>query len=131
MKLYTAVQYLLADNEKLKFLACTFDTSAKRYTYKALFDVEVGDKIIVNTNSGLQIVVVREVLQVEDIDFDAFEIKWAVSKVDFETYEKSVQMEEDVTKMLRSRQRKSVVETAMQGMLDDDERQAVKALVRL
>lgn len=131
MKMSTAVQYVLAENEKFKFVACTFDTSSTRYTYKTTLDVEVGDILLVETNAGLAKVVVRDILDITDVDLDAYEYKWVVQKVDFTYFEQCKEAEAAVLKVLREKQRRHVAKQAVDGLLTDDEHEQVKALVRL
>ena len=131
MKISEAAQYLLAENEDFKFAACTFQGASVRYTYKTLLDVEVGDFVLVDTASGVQIVVVRDVLQIEDVDAGAYEYKWIIGKVDWTHMKECEAMEEAVLKKLRAAQRKHIANQALTTMLTDEDADEVKKLVRL
>lgn len=135
MKMQTAILALMAENEKFKFVSVRFPTSDRGYTYKTMLDLVEGDKVLVDTASGMQIVTVREVLDISDVDLEAnYEYKWVVQKVDFTEFEQYKQMEDDLLKYLRKKQRAHAVKAVTAGLFEDateEEKATVKALVRL
>lgn len=127
---------ILAEKENFKFVAVTFapySTTGNKYYYKTLLDIEEGDFVAVTTPGNKhQVVQVEEVLDYTEADIDEkITYKWVVQKIDFTAYEQVVEMEANLSKQLKTAERRrrltEMKEDAL-SFLSDDER---KGLVRL
>lgn len=104
---------LLGDN--VKAVEVTFPTSGGKYTYMTTLDLQVGDKVVVDTpRAGLQVV---EVINADaEWDIDAkYVYKFIVSKVDTSYHEdlqvKINEVKEIVEQNRRDQARKAIVES--------------------
>ncbi len=114
--LNTAVNTLLADNENFKFVACTFPGSTKQYHYKTMLDVQDGDNVIIPANGTFKVVQVVEVIDYMDFDEGEFSYLWVVQIVDSSAYEKALELEAEVVKLLRHDQRKTLRKAAIEAI---------------
>lgn len=133
--LNTAVHALLSDNEAFKFVAVHFPGSTKTYHYKTMLDLAVDDEVIVMTHGdNMKVVLVVDVIDYCDFDEESFKYGWIVSKVDTTEYNKMLDMEAEVLKILKSEQRKHIRKQAIEAIncsLDDKTVQKIKTLSRL
>ena len=133
MKISAVVNSMLCQNEAFKFVSCKFATSATQYTYKTLLDLKVGDMVLVATNSGMQAVTVTAMLEVDEVDLNAYDYKWVAQKIDISHLEACEAKEAELVKLIRSKQRQHTSDQAMKALLGDDSesKEEVKRLVRL
>jgi hypothetical protein len=82
-----SIENIISSLQDCQIAQCTFAGSAKKYSYKVRKDWNVveGDVLVVDApSSGLTVVSVEKVVEVElDITAD-FNYKWAVGKIDLE-----------------------------------------------
>lgn len=131
------INLLLSEvNENFKIVTVKFPSSPKQYHYKTVLDVSAGDFIVVDTPSeGFKVVQVIESTPAIEMDLQFnFDLKWVVSKVDVEHYEKCKKMEREATKVVNqlryAKQRKELIDQ-IQSRIGDDGLNTVRALVRL
>jgi hypothetical protein len=125
-----------ANNENLRFVCANFSSGPKLYTYKTLdTTIEEGDKVIVHTPSDkFEVVTVRGVVEADEVDLAAFRYAWVVQKIDTTQYDKLIEQEDTLLKMLRSKQRNAAAKHAADALLDGssaEEREGITKLVRL
>ncbi len=129
---YHVVNAMLTKNEQFKFVSCTFQTSAKEYTYKTLLDVNAGDTVLVDTASGLQIVRVQRVLEVDEVDLAEYDYKWVVQIINLDHFTAVKEMEEKLKQDIRNKIRNKIADNALAQLYDGAEGvEQVKKLVRL
>jgi hypothetical protein len=130
------VNALLAEVEGFKFVVVTFPNSDKQYTYKTTFDVEVDDRVIVDSPfNGLVVVTVIDVKSIFEVDHDvSFRFKWIVQKVDTKAYEKAEELESTLLQAVNKakvKQRVKELNERLAETIGEDEVKAIKGLVRL
>ncbi len=94
--------------------------SPKTYTYKTMEDLEIGDKVVVDSpKSGITVVEVFAVHDVCALDVDSsYSYKWIIQKVDTEQYDSLNAREETFQKELMKIQQESVVKNAKQALAE-------------
>lgn len=129
---FHVVNAMLTKNEQFKFVSCTFQTSAKEYTYKTLLDVKAGDTVLVDTASGLQIVRVQKVLEVDEVDLSEYDYKWVVQVIDLSHFLAVKEMEQKLQQDVRNKIRNKIADSALAQLYDGEAgSEQVKRLVRL
>lgn len=100
----------------------------KTYTYKVpkQLELEVGDKVIVNSpRNGFTVVTVAAIGNAEDMDLEAaFQYKWIAGRVDTEAYFAQVEADREKTAIVKELQRKAKLRAKIKelvGSLDDSE----------
>lgn len=121
--------------ENFSFVKVVFDGHPKTYLYKTTLELEKDDKVIVDSpSSGLVIVTVVDTVDPLEVNLDAFNYKWVVSKVDLEYYNKlqevEKQVQREVNKAKASAARKQMEEQLIE-QIGEDAFNNVKGLVRL
>lgn len=104
----------LAMLDNVKAVEVVFSPSNGRYTYMTLLDLEVGDKVVVDTpRSGLVVVTVAKTDVEWDIDA-RFDYKFIVNKVDTAQYDAVNHAMAEVKSLIeaerKTQARKAVVE---------------------
>lgn len=104
----------LAMLDNVKAVEVVFSPSNGRYTYMTLLDLEVGDKVVVDTpRSGLVVVTVAKTNVDWDIDAK-FDYKFIVNKVDTAQYDAVNHAMAEVKSLIeaerKAQARKAVVE---------------------
>ena len=134
MKIHTVLQAMQAENTAFKFVGIKFPTSSQTYHYKTILDLAVGDNVVVDTPSGMQVVRVYEVLTADQVDLSAYTYKWVVQKVDVTQYNELLDKETQLLNLIRAKQREHAAKAALNAFIGDTDeatQQQVKALVRL
>ena len=127
---------LLAQNEDFKLVKVQFPGSTKCYTYKTTLDIKEDDQVVVDSPSnGFQILKAYEVIPAieSELTFN-YNLKWIVSKVDLEYYEKCQDMERKANRelnKLRASRRRTELEKELTEAIGSEGVETVKALVRL
>ena len=89
--------------EGINTVKVEFTTDGARYTYKTNLDLEVGDAVVVKVKNTGKLKVVR-VVQVDlDVDisqFEDFQIRWIVQKVDMDMYTQLCNRDKDMDKLI-------------------------------
>lgn len=94
--------------------------SAKKYTYKITKNsgIKAGDVIAVPANGEVKIVLVVEVDDEPDIDYDArYKYQWVIQKIDTSEYHKRVDSENKFYKTLRSAEKKKIQKELVEEIL--------------
>jgi hypothetical protein len=120
------VNVLLAENPDFKFVQVTFDENnfpgtLKKYTYKTLEKVEIGDKVLVDSpSSGFTVTTVSDVLSPMEIDFEVkYKYKWIVQVIDTVNYDQMVAVEKDLLALVNKSKNKRAIAIARQAILDE------------
>ncbi len=142
------VNLLLSQNSDFKFVGVKFyeqlqrgqmpsldGLSNKTYHYKTTLDLEVGDKVIVDTPSGeLKIVEVVNIKELHELEDDKINYKWIVSKVDLEYYHKCKDTETEVKKQMNKmafNKQREEYKAQLQERLGPDALITLEGLVKL
>lgn len=108
-----SIENIISSMQDCQIAQCTFAGSLKKYSYKVRKDWNVveGDVLVVDTpSSGLTFVIVEKVVEGEiDITAD-FNYKWAVDKVDQESYDEQLAKEAEVAVELKAQQKKALAD---------------------
>ena len=101
----------------IKTVECVFEGSDKRYTYKTILDLKVGDKVVVNApGNNFKIIDVVKIDNAPKLDINAsFSYKWIVQKIDTEQYESLNKAEEKLEAYLD----KASYQNMVSVLLDD------------
>jgi len=127
--------FLAEANEKFKIVVVKFPNTNKKYHYKTILNVEVGDLVIVDAPSGIQILTAVEVIPAIETELSySMTIKWLVDKVDMQHYEECKQMEREATKTLNqlkyTRKRRELMQD-LSADIGEDAVNLIRKLVRL
>lgn len=103
--------------DSAKAIEVTFPNSGGKYTYMTLRDdLEVGDKVVVDTpRSGLVVVTVTKVDADWDVDAQ-FSYKFIVDKVDTAQHAEIVEAVEEVKALIESERRAQARKAMVQGL---------------
>jgi hypothetical protein len=109
--------------EDTKTIGVTFSENgfaSKTYTYVANFPVDVGDTVVVPSGSddNFKLATVSRV----DVDLEiepssSIRYKWAVSKVDFDSYTKNMERNKEIERQLATAYRSSARQAYAQQFL--------------
>lgn len=119
---------LALQNENFKIVGCTFDNSSRIYHYKTTLDVVEGERVVVVAPStGLTTVTVETISDSTENDM---RLKWIVSKIDTEYYEKCLEVEEQVIAEMQKAAKVRQVQKLIEE-LGEDGMEVIKGLTRL
>jgi len=106
--------------EGLKTVKVKFkDYDKKFYTYKTLWDHEVGDFVVVRVQDEYKVVEVMEVDDVPDLNIHSdVNYKWIVDKVDIDHHKTILDTESEMSKELRRVEQKGVINKAREMMAE-------------
>lgn len=129
-----SIENIISSLQDCQIAQCTFAGSAKEYSYKIQKDWNVleGDILVVDApSSGLTFVQVEKVVEGEiDITAD-FNYKWAVCKVDLQSYQEQLVKEAEVAVELKALRRKAQQKKALADLLGDLGEEANEVIERV
>ena len=129
-----SIENIISSLQDCQIAQCTFAGSAKKYSYKVRKDWNVadGDVLVVDApSSGLTFVIVDKVVEGEiDITAD-FNYKWAVCKVDLDSYYEQLAKEAEVAVELKALRRKAQQKKALADLLGDLGEEANEVIERV
>ena len=129
-----SIENIISSLQDCQIAQCTFAGSPKKYSYKVRKDWNVadGDVLVVDApSSGLTFVQVEKVVEGKiDITAD-FNYKWAVDKVDQESYDEQLAKEAEVAVELKALRRKAQQKKALADLLGDLGEEANEVIERV
>jgi hypothetical protein len=129
-----SIENIISSLQDCQIAQCTFAGSMKTYSYKVqkAWNVADGDVLVVDApSSGLTIVQVMKVVEGEiDITAD-FNYKWAVGKVDLESYQEQLAKEAEAAVELKALRRKAQQKKALADLLGDLGEEANEVIERV
>ena len=129
-----SIENIISSLQDCQIAQCTFAGSLKKYSYKVRKDWNVadGDVLVVDApSSGLTFVIVDKVVEGEIDITAAFNYKWAVCKVDQESYDEQLAKEAEVAVELKALRRKAQQKKAMADLLGDLGEEANEVIERV
>lgn len=128
--------FIASANEDFKIVVIQFANNSKPYHYKTTLDVQADDFVVVaSPTNGLQVVKVIEIINPLETDLTtSYTLKWLVSKVDLDYYDKCKLMEKEANKALnklRASQRSKELLANVQDQIGEDGVESIKAITRL
>lgn len=129
-----SIENIISSLQDCQIAQCTFAGSLKKYSYKVRKDWNVadGDVLVVDApSSGLTFVIVDKVVEGEIDITAAFNYKWAVDKVDQESYDEQLAKEAEVAVELKALRRKAQQKKAMADLLGDLGEEANEVIERV
>jgi len=122
---------ILAQSDKLQFVAVQFTGSTTLYTYKTTLQVQEGDYVVVLTPSGgLQVATVHGLVDMHDVTYEGY-IKWIVTVLDMNHYTECLEAEREVTATLAKAKRHKLVKEASAALSESlglDPKELIKRL---
>ncbi len=129
-----SIENIISSLQDCYIAQCTFASSLKKYSYKVRKDWNVasGDVLVVDApSSGFTFVQVEKVVEGEiDITAD-FNYKWAVDKVDLDSYYEQLAKEAEVASELKALRRKVQQKKALADLLGDLGEEAIEVIERV
>lgn len=129
-----SIENIISSLQDCQIAQCTFAGSVRKYSYKVCKDWNVanGDVLVVDSpSSGLTLVSVEKVVEGEiDITAD-FNYKWAIGKVDLESYHEQLAKEAEVAVELKALRRKAQQKKALADLLGDLGEEANEVIERV
>lgn len=129
-----SIENIISSLQDCQIAQCTFADSLKKYSYKVRKDWNVadGDVLVVEAPSSVLTFVIVEKVVEGEIDITAdFNYKWAVGKVDLESYHEQLAKEAEVAVELKALRRKAQQKKALADLLGDLGEEANEVIERV
>lgn len=129
-----SIENIISSLQDCQIAQCTFSGSVKKYSYKVRKDWNVadGDVLVVEAPSSVFTFVIVEKVVEGEIDITAdFNYKWAVDKVDMESYHEQLAKEAEVAVELKALRCKAQQKKALADLLGDLGEEANEVIERV